>query len=303
MSEITLETEQAVLERYASASAKKEEALCCAVDYDPKYLEVIPDEILERDYGCGDPSQYVAEGDVVLDLGSGGGKICYIASQVVGPAGTVIGIDFNPPMIALAEHYQADIARAIGWDNVDFRFGRIQDLKTDYRKLDAYLRENPVRDWETLRQFERYRDRLVATAPLVATGSIDVIVSNCVLNLVDMDDRRMLFDEMFRTLATDGRAASSDIVADREVPEALRRDPELWSGCLSGAFEEQAFLVAFADAGFRNIRIDKRDDAPWKVIDGIEFRSVTVLAEKPDGGAGEVPVYGESRPAAAGRCC
>ena len=60
MSEITLETEQAVLERYASASAKKEEALCCAVDYDPKYLEVIPDEILERDYGCGDPSQYVA---------------------------------------------------------------------------------------------------------------------------------------------------------------------------------------------------------------------------------------------------
>ncbi|MEQ8165370.1 MAG: methyltransferase, partial [Alphaproteobacteria bacterium] len=81
MSEITLETEQAVLERYASASAKKEEALCCAVDYDPKYLEVIPDEILERDYGCGDPSQYVAEGDVVLDLGSGGGKICYIASQ------------------------------------------------------------------------------------------------------------------------------------------------------------------------------------------------------------------------------
>lgn len=80
-------TENAVRERYSGAARQAEAALCCPVNYDPKYLKVIPAEVIERDYGCGDPSRWVREGDTVLDLGSGTGKICFIAAQVVGPNG------------------------------------------------------------------------------------------------------------------------------------------------------------------------------------------------------------------------
>ena len=113
--------ENAVLERYAEGAQAKEDALCCPVDYDPQYLKVIPQEILDKDYGCGDPSRYLKEGDVVLDLGAGAGKICYIASQVVGPQGHVIGVDFNQAMLSLAEKYRKKIAKSIGWQNVEFR--------------------------------------------------------------------------------------------------------------------------------------------------------------------------------------
>jgi arsenite methyltransferase len=81
------DTDRAVRARYSAAALEKEAALCCPVDYDPRYLQLIPQEVLERDYGCGDPSRYVREGDVVLDLGSGAGKICFIAAQIVGPKG------------------------------------------------------------------------------------------------------------------------------------------------------------------------------------------------------------------------
>src|SRR3989338_1686546 len=88
--------ERVVRERYAKGAQVREEALCCPTNYDPKYLKAIPEEILEKDYGCGDPSRYLREGDTVLDLGSGAGKICYIASEIVGSKGKVIGEDFNP---------------------------------------------------------------------------------------------------------------------------------------------------------------------------------------------------------------
>ena len=81
---------------------------------------MIPNEIIERDYGCGDPSQFVRPGETVLDLGSGGGKICYIASQVVGSEGRVIGVDFNTDMLALARKYQPEVASRIGYNNVEF---------------------------------------------------------------------------------------------------------------------------------------------------------------------------------------
>src|SRR5688572_8617575 len=87
-----LHIETAVRSRYSAAANQRVEALCCPVDYKAEYLKVIPAEVIERDYGCGDPSQHVRPGETVLDLGCGTGKICFIASQVVGPTGRVIGV-------------------------------------------------------------------------------------------------------------------------------------------------------------------------------------------------------------------
>jgi arsenite methyltransferase len=95
----SLSVEEAVRERYSGGAREREEELCCPVEYNPEYLRVIPNEILERDYGCGDPSRHARPGDIVLDLGSGSGKICYILSQIVGHAGRVIGIDMNEEML------------------------------------------------------------------------------------------------------------------------------------------------------------------------------------------------------------
>jgi SAM-dependent methyltransferase len=121
--------------------------------------------------------------------------------------------------------------------------------------------------------------------PLVASESIDVVVSNCVLNLVEPHAKRQLFEEIFRVLKLGGRAVISDIVADEDVPEFLRNDPELWSGCISGALTETAFLDAFEEAGFYGIQLVKRDPPPWRTVHGIEFRSVTVEAFKGKQGA------------------
>lgn len=280
MDMIPIDTEKEVLQRYGAASQAREDALCCPVEYDTHYLKIIPQEIIERDYGCGDPSQFVRAGESVLDLGSGGGKICYIISQIVGPAGKVTGVDFNPPMLELAEKYRRQIAEAAGFDNVAFKRGKIQDLRTDISALEAWLATNPVSSYVDLQAFEAYKQQQALQAPLIADASIDVIVSNCVLNLVAAQDKPALFAEMFRVLKVGGRVAISDIVCDEEVPPHMRNDPELWSGCISGAFQEREFLRAFEDAGFYGIAIAKRDAAPWRTVEGIEFRSVTVTAHK-----------------------
>lgn len=136
-----LNVEAAVRDRYSAAAQQKEAALCCPVEYDRQYLEAIPEEIIERDYGCGDPSQFVKPGDTVLDLGSGGGKICYIAAQVVGAEGKVIGVDCNDDMLTLARQYQPEMSEKLGYDNVDFRKGKIQDLKLNLELLDQQLAE------------------------------------------------------------------------------------------------------------------------------------------------------------------
>jgi arsenite methyltransferase len=270
----------AVRERYSAAAAAVEPALCCPVDYDARWLEVIPDEVIQRDYGCGDPSRWVEPGDAVLDLGSGGGKICFIAAQVVGPQGRVIGVDCTDDMLALARRHQSTVARRIGYDNITFRKGRIEDLKLDLEQLEEHLAASPVRsssDW--LRALD-VADRLRKTSPMVPDGSFDVVVSNCVLNLVDESDRRQLFAEVHRVLKRGGRAVISDIVCDEEVPQHLKNNARLWSGCLSGAFREDAFLQAFEVAGFYGIEIVARQAEPWAVIEGIEFRSLTVRAWK-----------------------
>jgi len=272
--------ENAVRERYAGAAREREDSLCCAPSYDDRYLDALPGEIVERDYGCGDPSRWVAEGEAVLDLGSGSGKACYVMAQVVGPRGRVIGVDFNDEMLGLARAHRAAVADRIGWDVVEFRRGRIQDLRTDLDAVAVRLAERPVETLDDLDAYERYVAEQRERRPLVADDSVDVVVSNCVLNLVGDGDKPALFREIHRVLRRGGRAIISDIVADEPVPERLKRDPELWSGCVSGAMTEPAFLEAFAGAGLYGVEILERDEEPWRTVDGIEFRSVTVRAWK-----------------------
>ena len=280
MNPSTKPVETAVKQRYAAGAQAQEAALCCPVDYDPQYLKVIPQEVIERDYGCGDPSRHVRRGETVLDLGSGTGKICFIASQVVGPEGRVIGVDMTDAMLEVARRNAPLVAERIGHANVEFRKGRIQDLALDLEKLDAELRTRPIASADAFLAAEELAQELRVKQPLVATESVDVVVSNCVLNLVEPRAKRQLFEEIFRVLRLGGRAVISDIVCDEEVPAELQNDPVLWSGCISGALTEDGFLAAFADAGFYGIRILKRDAAPWQSVQGIEFRSVTVEAFK-----------------------
>ncbi|MGH9804134.1 MAG: methyltransferase domain-containing protein [Candidatus Acidiferrales bacterium] len=275
---ILADTDTAVRRRYARAAQATEPALCCPTSYQPRYLEAIPREILERDYGCGDPTPYVRPGDAVLDLGSGAGKMCFILAQVVGPAGKVIGVDFTGEMLTLARKHQPVVARRLGYDNVAFHRGRIQDLALPLDEVEAYLQSRPLRSAAALADFEAFCERLRASAPLIAGDSVDVIVSNCVLNLVKESEKEKLFAEMHRVLKRGGRVAISDIVSDEEVPASLKRDSKLWSGCLAGAYREDKFLEAFERAGFHGIQIEKYGARPWQTVRGIEFRSVTVTA-------------------------
>lgn len=272
--------EQAVLERYQAGAKAAEASLCCPTEYEGKYLQILPDEILEKDYGCGDPSRYVNSGETVVDLGSGAGKICYILSQKVGADGRVIGVDFNDEMLKLARKYQREISDKIGYDNVRFVKGKIQDLALDLDLVQAWLTTNPISTIEQVSDFEAEGDRLRREQPLIADNSVDVVVSNCVLNLVRPQDKTQLFQELYRVLKRGGRIVISDIVCDEEPTPEMMADPTLWSGCLSGAFREDIFLKMFEKAGFYGIEILDHQETPWQVINGIEFRSVTVRAFK-----------------------
>jgi SAM-dependent methyltransferase len=273
--------EGSVRARYSEAARGVEAALCCPVTYDASLLDAIPPEVLERDYGCGDPTPYVRPGDTVLDLGSGGGKLCYIAAQLSGPQGRVIGVDCNADMLALARRHRETVAQRLGYANVEFRCGLIQDLRLDLDLLAAELEKCPVRDREGWLELRSLEEQLRRDRPMIGDKSIDCVLSNCVLNLVRTADRIQLFAELHRVLKPGGRAAISDIVADEDVPEVMRNNPELWSGCIAGAFREDLFLQAFEDAGFHGIRLAKREPQPWRVAGGIAFRAVTVLAYKP----------------------
>jgi arsenite methyltransferase len=272
--------EATILQRYGNAAREVEACLCLPVSYDKALLSVIPQEIIEKDYGCGDPSRYIREGETVLDLGSGSGKACYIISQIVGPTGRVIGIDFNPPMLELARKYQETVGDRLGYHNVEFRRGRIQNLKTNLELVDRYLQDHPVRSVADLATLEKYENQIRREQPLVADESIDVIVSNCVLNLVRPEDKQALFVEMYRVLKRGGRVAISDIVSDEAVPEHLVNDPNLWSACVSGAFQEEDFLRAFEEAKFYGLTIEDFHSEAYQTVEGIEFRAVTATAYK-----------------------
>ncbi|MEO0454235.1 MAG: methyltransferase domain-containing protein [Verrucomicrobiota bacterium] len=275
-----MKLESEVKKRYGAAAQAQEQALCCPVEYNQEYLKVIPAEVIERDYGCGDPSQYVRKGETVLDLGSGTGKICFIASQVVGPEGKVIGVDMTDDMLDVARRNAPVVAEKIGYSNVEFRKGRIQDLALNLEVLEEELKTNPIDSADQYLGIEARADDLRVKKPLVESDSIDVVVSNCVLNLVESQAKAQLFQEIFRVLKRGGRAVISDIVSDEEVSQEMQNDPELWSGCISGAFTESGFLEAFEEAGFYGIQILKRDVQPWQTVEGIEFRSVTIEAYK-----------------------
>jgi len=272
--------ERIVRQRYAVGAKERADKLCCPVAYDENLLRVIPREVIERDYGCGDPSRYLRQGEVVVDLGSGAGKICFIAAQIVGPSGKVIGVDMTDEMLEVARRNAPIVAAHIGYANVDFRKGRIQDLALDLELLDRQLKKTPITDAASFLAADELAEELRVKHPLIATDSVDVVVSNCVLNLVEPKSKRQLFDEIFRVLKKGGRAVICDIVSDEEVPEEMQNDPELWSGCISGALTEESFLQAFEHAGFYGVQILKRDAQPWRAVQGIEFRSMTVAAFK-----------------------
>ncbi len=282
-----MSVEAKVSERYAGGAKEVEASLCCPVDYDAKLLKILPQEIIDKDYGCGDPSRYVKKGDCVLDLGSGGGKICYMAAQLVGEEGSVIGIDMTDEMLALARKYQDEMASKLGGDRVDFRKGYIQDLSLDLQALQDLMMNKNVNENE----IGQWKEKQKNEAPLVASDSVDLVVSNCVLNLVAEEHRTQMISEIFRVLKPGGRVAISDIVSDEIVPQHLRDDAHLWSGCISGAFQEKEFLEAFLKAGFVAVAYDKWDAEPWQIVEDIEFRSVTIMAFKPE----EIPLLDKNQ--------
>src|SRR5690242_5100793 len=129
--------EEEVRERYTNGARELQESLCCPVSYDPRYLEVIPHDVIERDYGCGDPTPYLNPGETVLDLGSGAGKVCFIAAQIVGASGQVIGVDINAEMLALARRHAPEVSAKLGFSNIEFRRGRLEDLAIDLDVIDT----------------------------------------------------------------------------------------------------------------------------------------------------------------------
>ena len=205
--------------------------------------------------GCGLPTQFaqIKPGDVVVDLGSGAGNDCFVARAETGETGRVIGLDMTPPMIDRARKN----AKALGFTNVEFVYGDIEDMP---------LPENLA----------------------------DVVVSNCVMNLVP--DKRKAFGETYRILKPGGHFSISDIVLKGELPGNLQRDAEMYVGCVSGAIQKADYLRLVQEAGFTNIVVQKEreislpDDVLQNYLSADEMAdyrqgdkgiySVTVYAEK-----------------------
>jgi arsenite methyltransferase len=237
------EITQKVSERYAKAASTGEQ-MCCPTSYDMQHLKTfIPEEVLKISYGCGTPAglQTVQTGETVLDIGSGGGIDCFEASRLVGPTGRVIGIDMTDTMLEIARKNASVVATNLGYSdsNVEFRKG-------------------------------------LADAMPVENDTIDLIISNCVINLAP--DKRKVFREMYRVAKPGGRFTISDIVADQTVPQYLVHDTQKWGDCLSGALTLTDYMNGMTAAGFLGIHLVKF--SPWQVIDGIHFFSVTLTGYK-----------------------
>jgi arsenite methyltransferase len=235
-----------VKKRYSKAALQPEADLCCPTDYDRSSLNTfIPEEVLSISYGCGTPAgiHSIQKGERVLDIGSGGGIDCFIASKFTGSEGKVIGLDMTDEMLQLARRNAPDVAKNLGFASVN----------TEFRKGEA--EKMPIEG-----------------------ASIDLIISNCVINLSPHKDR--VFSEMFRVLRPGGRFTISDILTDSAVPYYLRNDHERWGACLTGALSVREYVRGLWQAGFRGLVQEKH--YVWKKIDGIHFLSVTLTGYKLD---------------------
>jgi len=258
-----------VKEKYSSIAMQSKEqnqSSCCGATScgDPVY-NIMSDDYTKVDgynpeadlgLGCGLPTEFakMSSGNTVLDLGSGAGNDAFVARKVVGDSGTVIGVDFTDAMISLAKKN----ASALGFTNVEFRTGDIEDLP-------------------------------------VTSNSIDVVVSNCVLNLVP--NKHKVFSEIFRVLKPGAHFSISDIVLEGELPSKWKEVAEMYAGCVSGAIQKQDYRQIITEAGFDRITIqkDKTIHIPEEVLAAYfspeeikTFRasetritSITVYAEKP----------------------
>jgi len=206
--------------------------------YDESQARQIPEEALLASLGCGNPTALAQlnPGEVVLDLGSGGGIDVLLSAQRVGPTGKAYGLDMTAEMLALANENK----RRAGAGNVEFLRGEIEHI--------------PLPD-----------------------NSVDVIISNCVINL--SADKRRVLREAFRVLKPGGRFAVSDVVVRGEVPAAVRRSMELWVGCVAGALEEAEYQRLLAEAGFDGIGVE-----PTRIYQGEgadQIMGAFVRARKP----------------------
>jgi ubiquinone/menaquinone biosynthesis C-methylase UbiE len=187
----------------------------------------VPEEALKASLGCGNPTALAKlhPGDVVLDLGSGGGIDVILSARRVGPTGKAYGLDMTDEMLALARENQ----KKAGIDNVEFLKGEIENI--------------PLPD-----------------------NSVDVIISNCVINLSADKDR--VLREAFRVLKPGGRFAVSDVVMRGEVPAAVTESMLLWVGCIAGALQDSEYTSKLANAGFQNIELE-----PTRVYDVEDARA------------------------------
>jgi SAM-dependent methyltransferase len=225
-----------VREKYAEAARRAAESdkgsccgetVCCGTSADASidpitsnlYAESemasLPDAAVRASLGCGNPTALAAlrPGEVVLDLGSGGGIDVILSARRVGPEGKAYGLDMTDEMLALARKNQADA----GVENVEFLKGHIEAI--------------PLPD-----------------------NSVDVVISNCVINLSADKDR--VLAEAHRVLRPGGRFAVSDVVVRGEVPAELRRNVELWVGCVAGALEESDYRAKLERAGFVDVTVE-----------------------------------------------
>jgi arsenite methyltransferase len=202
--------------------------------YSVAELADLPGSVTDVSLGCGNPTAISAlqPGEVVLDLGSGGGIDCFIAAGKVGPEGRVIGLDMTPDMIKLARRN----AKKVGLKNVEFRYGEMEDI--------------PLPD-----------------------ASVDVIISNCVINL--SPDKDAVFGEVFRVLRPGGRMTVSDIVVDGDLPRSIRSRLDAWASCIAGALDESVYLDKIRAAGFEEVEVLSRQvAAPEQASEGEETQAL-----------------------------
>lgn len=235
-------TREVVKNTYSSAAIQPQPGLCCPKDYaDKSTTEHIPSDAFDFNYGCGSPvlKSEIKEGEHVVDLGSGVGIDCFVASKIVGAKGKVTGIDMTDEMLGKAKNYAKDVGKTLGYSNVEFKKGFIESM--------------PLED-----------------------GTVDVVVSNCVLNL--SSDKEAVFRDIARVLKPGGRIVIADIVSDRDVSQADQEDEKLWGDCYTGALSAKALIKALSDAGFTGVT--QISESPWEDIAGYKFSSLTLSGYK-----------------------